>query len=78
MPGMRSNAPGISPAKIAIAEQATIAPTAATGSMKKVSGTSRAVAIVAVRPGTAPTNSPKIDAAMIVMMTLPVATSPTA
>ena len=55
---MRSSAPGMSPAKIAIAVAVTIAATAGTGGMKKVMGTSSAVAMVAVRPGTAPTNRP--------------------
>ena len=36
---MRSNAPGMSPEKIAIAVQLTIAATAGTGGMKKVTGT---------------------------------------
>ena len=36
---------------------------AGTGGMKNVTGTSSAVAIVAVSPGTAPTNKPKSDAA---------------
>ena len=51
MPGIRSSVPGMSPAKIAIAVAVTIAAIAGTGSMKKVIGTSSAVAIVAVRPG---------------------------
>ena len=51
MPGMRSRQLGMSPAKIAIAVAVTIAATAGTGGMKKVTGTSSAVAIVAVRPG---------------------------
>src|SRR5918992_3060110 len=55
---MRSNAPGMSPAKIAIAVAVTIEAIAGTGSMKKVTGTRSAVAIVAVSPGTAPTKSP--------------------
>jgi hypothetical protein len=58
VPGMRSSAPGMSPAKIAIAVQLTMAATAGTGGMKNVTGTSSAVAIVAVRPGTAPTKRP--------------------
>ena len=58
MPGIRSKAPGMSPAKIAIAVAVTIEAIAGTGSMKKVTGTSSAVAMVAVRPGMAPTNSP--------------------
>ena len=36
----------------------TIAASAGTGSMKNVTGTRRATAMVAVRPGIAPTNSP--------------------
>src|SRR3546814_2061756 len=48
----------MSPAKIAMAVAVTIEASAGTGSMKKVSGTSRAVAMVAVSPGTAPTNRP--------------------
>ncbi len=59
---MRSKAPEMSPAKIAIAEAVTIAPIAGTGSMKKVIGTSRAVAMVAVRPGSAPTTRPNAAA----------------
>ena len=38
---------------------------AGTGGMKKVTGTNSAVAIVAVRPGTAPTKRPKIAEARI-------------
>src|SRR4051812_32549250 len=49
----------MSPEKIAIAVAVTMAATAGTGGMKKAMGTSRAVAIVAVRPGMAPTKSPK-------------------
>ena len=52
----------MSPAKIAIAVAVTIAAIAGIGAMKKVTGTSSAVAIVAVRPGTAPTNRPNSDA----------------
>jgi hypothetical protein len=55
---MRSIAPGMSPAKMAMVVAATMAPSAATGGMKNVTGTSRAVAMVAVRPGMAPTNRP--------------------
>jgi hypothetical protein len=62
---MRSKAPGISPAKIAIALAVTITAIAGMGGMKNVTGTSRAVAIVAVRPGIAPTNSPNADARQI-------------
>ena len=50
MPGMRSSVPEMSPAKIAMALAAMIAPIAGTGSMKKVIGTSSAVAMVAVSP----------------------------
>jgi len=49
----------MSPAKIAIAVAVTIDAIAGTGGMKKVTGTRSAVAIVAVRPGTAPTKRPK-------------------
>ena len=52
MPGMRSRQPGMSPEKIAIAVAVTIAAIAGIGAMKNVTGTSSAVAIVAVRPGT--------------------------
>ena len=58
VPGMRSRQPGMSPEKMAIAVAVTIAATAGTGGMKKVTGTSSAVAMVAVSPGTAPTNRP--------------------
>src|SRR4051812_10670040 len=57
---MRNRQLGMSPAKIAIAVAVTIEAIAGTGGMKKVTGTSRAVAIVAVRPGTAPTNRPNM------------------
>ncbi len=53
----------MSPAKIAMAVAVTMTDTAGIGSMKNVTGTSSAVAIVAVRPGTAPTNSPNSAAA---------------
>src|SRR6185503_20727986 len=56
---MRRKQLGMSPAKIAIAVAVTIDARAGTGAMKNVTGTSSAVAIVAVRPGTAPTKSPK-------------------
>lgn len=49
----------MSPAKIAMAVAVTMDAIAGTGSMKKVTGTSRAVAMVADRPGMAPTNIPK-------------------
>src|SRR5690349_3875402 len=55
---MRRRQPGMSPEKIAIAVAVTIAAIAGTGGMKKVTGTSSAVAMVAVRPGTAPTKRP--------------------
>src|SRR5438105_9108261 len=59
---MRIRQPGISPEKIAIAVAVTIAAMAGIGAMKKVTGTSKAVAMVAVNPGTAPTKSPKSEA----------------
>src|SRR6476659_786568 len=62
VPGMRNRQPGMSPEKIAIAVAVTIAAIAGIGAMKKVTGTSSAVAIVAVSPGTAPTNRPNSDA----------------
>src|SRR5262245_61760958 len=55
---MRIRQPGMSPEKIAIAVAVTIDAIAGTGGMKNVTGTSSAVAIVAVSPGTAPTKSP--------------------
>src|SRR5262245_29745821 len=58
VPGMRTRQPGMSPEKIAIAVAVTIEAIAGTGGMKKVTGTRSAVAMVAVSPGTAPTNSP--------------------
>ena len=62
---MRSKALGMSPEKMAMAVAVTMAATAGTGGMKKVTGTSNAVAIVAVSPGMAPTNKPyTADAAM--------------
>ena len=48
----------MSPAKIAIADIVMIAAMAGTGSRKKVKGTSRAAASVAVIPGSAPITSP--------------------
>jgi hypothetical protein len=39
-----------------------MAATAGIGGMKKVTGTSKAVAMVAVRPGTDPTNNPYKEA----------------
>jgi hypothetical protein len=59
----------MSPAKIAMAAQVTMAPTAGIGSMKKVTGTSSAIAMVAVRPGTAPTNMPNMAAKKTVSRT---------
>ena len=75
---MRSIAAGMSPAKIAIAVAVTIAPSAGTGDMKKVTGTRSAVAIVAVRPGIAPTNMPKAADAKITQMTKGSKTRPSA
>ncbi len=57
----------MSPEKIAIAVAVTIAAIAMIGGMKNVTGTSSAVAIVAVSPGTAPTKSPNTDDASITM-----------
>ena len=65
---MRNSAPGMSPEKIAIAVAVTIAAIAGIGGMKNVTGTSSAVAIVAVSPGTAPTNNPNSDASTITRM----------
>src|SRR4029453_11599520 len=65
---MRNRQPGMSPEKIAIAVAVTIAALAGIGGMKKGTGTSSAVAIVAVKPGTAPTNSPNSDANTITMI----------
>src|SRR5207244_12304322 len=65
---MRIREPGMSPEKIAIAVAVTIAAIAGIGAMKNVTGTSSAVAIVAVRPGTAPTNKPNSDARSITRM----------
>ena len=59
---MRTRAPGRSPAKIAMAVAVTIAAIAGCGAMKKVTGTSSAVAMVAVRPGMPPTKRPKTPA----------------
>ncbi len=59
----------MSPAKIAIAAVVTITASAGTGAMKKVTGTSSAIAIAAVSPGMAPTKSPNADAARIRKMT---------
>src|SRR5260221_10686113 len=65
---MRIRQPGMSPEKIAIAVAVTIAAMAGMGAMKNVTGTSSAVAIVAVNPGTAPTKRPNSDAASITKM----------
>jgi hypothetical protein len=65
VPGMRRKQLGMSPAKIAMAVAVTIEASAGTGAMKKVTGTRSAVAIVAVRPGTAPTKRPKSAEAKI-------------
>src|SRR5205085_8711696 len=65
---MRSRQLGISPAKIAIAVAVTMAAIAGTGAMKNVTGTSSAVAIVAVNPGTAPTNKPNSEAPSMTTM----------
>src|SRR5215217_2950845 len=62
---MRMRQPGMSPEKMAIAVAVTMEAIAGTGAMKNVTGTSSAVAIVAVSPGTAPTNKPKIAEAKI-------------
>ena len=78
MPGMRKSVAGMSPAKMAIALAVTIAPMAGTGSMKKVTGTSKAVAMVAVRPGMAPTSRPNTAAAPITPSTSGVMTRPKA
>jgi hypothetical protein len=66
---MRRRQLGISPAKIAMAVAVTIEAMAGTGSMKNVTGTSSAVAIVAVSPGTAPTKSPNAAEARITQST---------
>src|SRR5262245_11800932 len=57
---MRIRQPGMSPEKIAIAVAVTIDAMAGTGGMKNVTGTRSAVAMVAVRPGIAPPNRPKM------------------
>src|SRR3954464_9408340 len=62
---MRSRQLGMSPAKMAMAVAVTMEAMAGTGGMKNVTGTSSAVAMVAVRPGTAPTNRPKTAEAKI-------------
>src|SRR5690349_19417802 len=62
---MRRKQLGMSPAKIAMAVAVTIDAIAGTGGMKNVTGTRSAVAIVAVSPGTAPTNRPNSAEAKI-------------
>ena len=66
---MRSKALGMSPEKMAMAVAVTMAATAGTGGMKNVTGTSSAVAMVAVRPGMAPTNRPYTAEATITAST---------
>ena len=68
MPGMRIRAAGMSDAKMAMAAVVTMAAIAVTGGMKKVNGTSMAVAIVADSPGTAPTKRPNAAHAKMVKM----------
>src|SRR5688572_9732496 len=68
----------MSPEKIAIAVAVTIAAIAGIGAMKKVTGTSSAVAVVAVSPGTAPTKRPNSEAPTITNMLYGVKTSPKA
>src|SRR6187200_2494761 len=72
---MRSRQPGMSPEKIAMAVAVTIAATAGTGGMKKVIGTSSAVAMVAVRPGMQPKTRP-IAWESTAQVTLPFPCSP--
>src|SRR5687767_8573614 len=72
---MRSRQLGMSPAKIAIAVAVTLEAIAGTGSMKNVTGTRSAVAMVAVRPGTAPTNKPNAAEARITHSTYGSSTS---
>jgi hypothetical protein len=75
---MRSRQLGISPAKIAIAVAVTMQAIAGTGGMKKVTGTSSAVAMVAVSPGTAPTKRPNTAEPRITHNTYQSNTSPNA
>src|SRR5919109_2641566 len=72
---MRSRQLGMSPAKIAIAVAVTIEAIAGTGSIKKVTGTRSAVAMVAVSPGTAPTKRPNAAEARITHSTYGSSTS---
>src|SRR5687767_2736814 len=72
---MRRRQLGMSPAKIAIAVAVTMEAIAGTGSMKKVTGTRSAVAMVAVSPGTAPTKRPKAAEAKITHSTYGSSTS---
>src|SRR5258706_8336882 len=75
---MRRKQLGMSPANIAIAVAVTIEAIAGTGGMKKVTGTSSAVAIVAVSPGTAPTKRPNKAEAKMTQSTYGSKTSPNA
>src|SRR3990172_4314345 len=68
-PGERISAPGMSPEKIAIAVAVTMHAIDGTGGMKNVTGTSNAVAIVAVSPGMAPTKRPNTADARMTAMT---------
>src|SRR3954467_15482706 len=70
---MRSSAPGTSPEKIAIEDAATGDTVAAIRGREKVTGTSRAVPVVADRPGSEPITSPYTEAANIAMRTSQVA-----
>ncbi len=58
----------MSPEKMAMAVAVTMHAMAGIGGMKKVTGTSSAVAMVAVSPGTAPTNRPNSEAPTITAM----------
>jgi hypothetical protein len=51
-------AAGMSPAKMAMADMLTMEHRAGRGSMKKVNGTSREAASVALKPGIEPTKRP--------------------
>src|SRR4030043_2464889 len=59
VPGMRTKAAGMSPAKMAMADMVTMETSAGTGSMKKVKGMRRDAARVALKPGMEPPNKPK-------------------
>src|SRR5699024_962003 len=65
----------MSPAKIVIADMVMIAAIAGTGSRKKVNGTSRAAASVAVMPGRDPITSPNRPARSTTRMVVGSATS---